>query len=287
LSVSILERLEREPLAAFAEVELLRKSPADFEVYLSLGLLALQEPAGALTFSRAGSTYMARRDGGRLIGVEVGEDDPEVVEADESEIRRWRADLSAIAHHLHRENGLSGSIQRVTDRLWFLGDKSSRAVLLGLYRDEELLTSEVLSLPQRFPVRSRPFFVVCPSLDITPSAVRRLQDNLVEILRFSGAHPFRIAFTPRAARPSQSWHSEDYRTIFVEDEWRPLTTNQARVAELLDDVGAPMAEATILERLDIKSSSLYQVFRSSWAWNTLIVRAGKGLYQLNSPENHW
>ena len=47
---------------------------------------------------------------------------------------------------------------------------------------------------------------------------------------------------------------------------------------------ASLSQAFILTELDIGSQSLYQVFRSSSAWNHLITTApGRGMYCLNLP----
>ena len=83
-------------------------------------------------------------------------------------------------------------------------------------------------------------------------------------------------------------HSADYREVWLGDERFSLTTNQARVVELLDSqrlkgVDA-LSQGYILETLDIGSQNLAQVFRNSPAWNCLIVRAdGRGMYRLNIP----
>jgi hypothetical protein len=286
LTLRLLQLLEREPLAAFAELELAREEN-DLETCRSLGLLDLQESPGALMFSMAGSTYIARQDGEKLIGIEIDDEDAEVVEVDLSEIRRWRVDLLRLTDQIRRVNNFRGSPARISDRLWFVGEDSFRSVLLGLFKDEELLATEALSLRQRFPTGRSRFAVVCPSLRLNPTVERRLQDNGIEIARFNDREPFRVVLPPSTGGPVTSWHTEDYRSVFYGGEWRPLTTNQALVVELLDRVGAPMSEAAILDRLEIGSSRLYQVFRGSWAWNTLLMPAGgKGMRRLNSPEIH-
>ncbi|HZA22988.1 MAG TPA: hypothetical protein VFA32_10365, partial [Dehalococcoidia bacterium] len=90
------------------------------------------------------------------------------------------------------------------------------------------------------------------------------------------------------ARPSSFRHSPEYREVWLGDEKFSLTTNQARVVELLDGqrlkgVDA-LSQGYILETLDIGSQNLAQVFRGSAAWDRLIVRAdGRGMYRLNIP----
>ncbi len=75
----------------------------------------------------------------------------------------------------------------------------------------------------------------------------------------------------------------DYREVWLDGERFALTPNQARVVELMHANGdAALSQAYILEELDIRSGSLYQVFRRSPAWGRVIIRAnGKGMFRLN------
>ena len=81
-------------------------------------------------------------------------------------------------------------------------------------------------------------------------------------------------------------HSDDYREVRVGDRRFDLTTNQARVVELLHQQhlkgGSSLSQGYILETLDIRSRNMNQVFRESPAWRKLIVPAeGRGMYRLN------
>ena len=81
-------------------------------------------------------------------------------------------------------------------------------------------------------------------------------------------------------------HSDDYREVHVGDRRFDLTTNQARVVELLHQQhlkgGSSLSQGYILETLDIRSRNMNQVFRASPAWRKLIVPAeGRGMYRLN------
>jgi 7-cyano-7-deazaguanine synthase in queuosine biosynthesis len=81
-------------------------------------------------------------------------------------------------------------------------------------------------------------------------------------------------------------HSSDYRKVWLRDEEFQLTTNQARVVELLynewTDGRNAISQAYILETLEIGAQNLAQVFRNLKAWNKLVVKAtGQGMYRLN------
>ena len=78
----------------------------------------------------------------------------------------------------------------------------------------------------------------------------------------------------------------DYREVWLRGEKFILTTNQARVVELLHQNylrGTPaLSQAYVVAELDIQSQRLSQVFRGSSAWGKLVVAAdGKGMYRLN------
>jgi hypothetical protein len=80
--------------------------------------------------------------------------------------------------------------------------------------------------------------------------------------------------------------SPDYRQVWLRGEKFTLTTNQARVVQLLYETQAQgtsaLSQGFILEELEIESKRLSQVFRRSNAWGKLVVRAeGKGMYRLN------
>ena len=81
-------------------------------------------------------------------------------------------------------------------------------------------------------------------------------------------------------------HSADYREVWVGDQRFDLTTNQARVVELLHQQhlrgAGSLSQGYILESLDIRSKNMSQVFRDSAAWRKLVVQAeGRGMYRLN------
>ena len=95
-----------------------------------------------------------------------------------------------------------------------------------------------------------------------------------------------------AGQPSE-WrdtfrHTPGYRTVWLDDESLPLSANQARVVELLDvqrcNGVTSLNQAYILERLEISSQNLVQVFRETKTWNRLVVRVdGRGMCRLNLP----
>lgn len=94
--------------------------------------------------------------------------------------------------------------------------------------------------------------------------------------------------TELKSEPDFFRHSADYREVWLGDERFDLTTNQARVVELLDprspDEASSLSQGYILETLDIISANLSQVFRGSTAWRKLVVLAGgRGMYRLNIP----
>ena len=82
---------------------------------------------------------------------------------------------------------------------------------------------------------------------------------------------------PGRAVPGKFWHSPDHRKVRLGSQAYTLSTNRARVVEFMHkqhQAGDPvMSQSTILERLEIRSSNLYQVFRGCPAWGRLVVKA--------------
>lgn len=84
----------------------------------------------------------------------------------------------------------------------------------------------------------------------------------------------------------QAWfrHGPDYREIWLGDRRVPLTPNQAGVVAYMDSLGDTSAsESHILEKAEIRSRNLHQVFRNTpGVLGTLIVKGdGKGTFRLN------
>jgi hypothetical protein len=96
-----------------------------------------------------------------------------------------------------------------------------------------------------------------------------------------------LASPPGEPTPSEGFlPGPDYREVWLRREKFILTTNQARVVELLHQSyqrGTPaLSQGYVLAELDIRSQRLSQVFRRSSAWGKLVVPAdGRGMYRLD------
>lgn len=94
---------------------------------------------------------------------------------------------------------------------------------------------------------------------------------------------------PKNARPEslpELKHSEDFRTISYQGHEYHLTLNQARVTERLliahQNKTPEVHQATLLEKLEIYSKRVRDVFKNSPALGTLIVKGEKkGTFRLN------
>lgn len=93
--------------------------------------------------------------------------------------------------------------------------------------------------------------------------------------------------TPQATRTLTTLtHSDDFRTVSTgKREWH-FTFLQSRIVEWL--IGAlqrrtpELSQSALLEDLDIKSTRLRDLFKTSAAWKTLIVQGEKkGTYRIN------
>ena len=87
----------------------------------------------------------------------------------------------------------------------------------------------------------------------------------------AGDQPYRVASVTWGARALPGFRAgPDYREVWLRGEKFILTTNQARVVELLHQNylrGTPaLSQAYVVAELDIQSQRLSQVFRGSSAW---------------------
>jgi hypothetical protein len=81
-------------------------------------------------------------------------------------------------------------------------------------------------------------------------------------------------------------HSEDFRTVYCQGLEHHLTLNQARVVERLwlayENKTPEVHQSTLLEKLEIYSRRVRDVFKNSTALGTLIVKGEKrGTFRLN------
>ena len=88
--------------------------------------------------------------------------------------------------------------------------------------------------------------------------------------------------------PPEFWFSGDFRSCRWYGRYFRFTYTQSKVVKLLFEAwqrGAPeLAESTILNRVNSGAVRLYDLFRGHPAWGSLIITAGRGLYQLNLPD---
>jgi len=291
--LSLLTRLESAPTATFPEQLLVREFKEEFEALRSLGLLMLEElPHGSFTREREGTSYIVKRDGDHYIGVEAGEAEPEIVELDDSEVRRWCVDLLALVRHLHRMNELAGRPECVSERLWFLGERhDGEALLLGLYSEPATLEDQLSALPTRFPSTYSSFKVFCPSYEAPPSALGRLESHGVRVLKLDLASPFELPF-PEESESSQPVFTPapDYRSVKLRDREFILSPQRAKVVKILHrahrngHVQLPWTD--IQTQLRAGPDSFYadrmqDVFKGLAGWTELIKRPARGYYAIN------
>jgi hypothetical protein len=291
---SLLRELCEVPGVTFQDADLRRRDLRSFTDLKAKGFLrkARDLGIGDCYIDPGGERLLTIVDCPRA-GLEALDlDDPDFpsVRLSDSALSRWELDRLRVAEAFKARNGLLGQPGFRSEYVLAIGDAASRInpveYWLGLLPGTGVVSpSALVAAKTTFPPSKRHIVAVCPAFE--PSLEMRTS-LLREGIQLCGLTPEdTFALPPPAANVPIGPFSDDYRQALYNGEWRPLTPNQARVAELLYRVAKPLSEAYILETLDIASKTLYQVFRGSWAWGALIEKApGQGMYRLNSPFSH-
>jgi hypothetical protein len=270
----------------FFDAELRARDAAAFADLKSQGLLR------HLPDLTAGDCYpfgdklltIVERPGGGLDGLDL--EDPNVPsrQLSDSERVRWDLDRMATARRFQEANELLGLVGELPGNVIYLGDKilSGRktAFLLALVPADDRGAATLLATKMAL-TGSQQVVAICPCYRPDLEAINRLLQHGTHVVPLNPSDPFLLP-TRLYGQGTSSLLSDDCRQAFWEGECSPLTPNQARVVELLA-MGQPLSQAHILETLEISSKNLFQVFRGSWAWGSLVVPArGQGMYTLSS-----
>jgi hypothetical protein len=289
----LLKRLEVSPSSVLAEEDLLQDAAEDFENWRGLGLLRLvDEPPGSFRYMVQNTAYIVKRDGDDFIAFEADEQEPEVIRLSESQVRSWTADIPAIVRLMQRENGLTGTPEKLTSRLWLLGQREDKAFVLGLFDEATRVEFETMILPERLPRDLQSFVLVLPSLALPASFRRRLEDRRIEIARLDHAAHFQIAMRPNPeglALSEQGAGARDDSTAILNGETFSLSPRWAKLVRILaaaKRTGQPdLSWMTIKVRLEAGEPKFYvqriqDILKSSKKNSRLIERTARGRWRL-------
>jgi len=287
----LLGRLEKNPSAVFAEGELRRQDPEQFERIKDEGLIR-----------RVPDLDESVVDAGRLLTVCANPDgtlealDDEDVEFDPIESSagswvRWRLDLAAYADRFREVNSLAGVHGPLTSRLYLLGETSPvEAIVLALLVDGASGLPLLRSLPQVAPSAYERFLVLTPSLPIPARDMRSLEALGIFLAQLNAAAPF--AMPNRAARERRGLfgdqpafeHSPDYTWIKLDREVFLLPDTAAAIAKVLHEAhlaGRPYLRwPEIVTEIYASPKSMHDAFKTVRNWKALIVLERRR-YRLN------
>lgn len=287
----LLERLCQNVGATFTERDLLGVDAETFHEFAAAGLLRRLP----LDYGRA--TVLHR---GRVLTVVSGRADAEIEVIDEEEpesgavlvdledVVRWQFDLAAWAMELGARLDAAGGPSQVAERVWWLGSRFERTSLFFVLPEPDSDLDSIIALtPDVAGVRS--VTILPPHLNPGPPQ----RDRLITRITSDGFNLSAPLDDLLLAVPSEGYlepvsgfrHSRDFRSVNRNGKIFSLTTQQARVVELLLDAylnrSPDLSQAYILEELDVPGSALRFVFRGSDAWTDLVVSGGtNGTFRL-------
>lgn len=279
----MLERLSQNPSALFSERELFERDADVFAEYAAAGLLRRLP----LDYTRP-----AVRHEGRALRIVSGPTDPFIEVIDEEDIdfdsirvgledvSRWELDIAAWAREFALRHDAVEGARQVSDRIWWIGTVYAAASLYLLLPANESEFAVLLGALPSAP-GTRPAVVVPPHIRRMPQSGR--PSPLLAWLTDDGLgtspHLREAAIDPPPGgyvEPAPGFrHSQDFRSVYWQDELFPLTTQQARAVEILLAAflnrTPEVSQAYILEEMEIEGSALRFIFRGSAAWNRLVV----------------
>jgi hypothetical protein len=289
--MSILGRVEHHPDGLFTEADLLSHARGEFEALRDLGILKAPPAAGSAAYWHGdGASYVVTRDGESILGLRLGEE-PEVITLQETQIRQWTVDLPRLVAHVAAVNSLRGKPDRLTDRLWFLGEYADdEAVCMGLFGDLRMFEDQVASLPYRMPEHYNSFVVVCPTLKCPPTLIRRFETLSIRVRTFEASDPFVLPLEHIAAAPTFS-HSPDYRSLTLKGKHYKLSPMRAKLVSILDrarragHADMPWEQIKSLLRAEpdpCYASRIQDVFkRFQGDWHEIVRTTSPGIHALN------
>lgn len=303
----MLGRVEKSPSAVFYEKELVERFPADFEWAKRERLLRrvqTQVDGGSYSFGQTRSLTVVS-DEGQIEAFDDEDPEAEPVQLTLADLARWRLDLEVLARSFQEANGLRGKPESLDDRLFFLGEGERNdckaAYVLGLLHEPRVAQALLAALPALLPAGYGRTVVVCPSFEPTPTHRRQLQSLRVSIVPMDAENVFALnegtALDQEAtARHSATdlRHSDDFRSVTLDDRVFALTPRQAEVVRILlrasrtgaPELGWPQIRAQLSAQIGIQRESLPErfadIFKRSDAWGNLVVSGRtRGSYRLN------
>jgi len=170
----LLKNVEVSPDATFYENELRRCSNSAFEVLRKQKYLRWieynpeREPYYSSRLGDGGNERFIRRSKEKIYAYSTEDSGLGRLELKEEDINRWVFDVQVLIQSIKKANSLSGKVNKIDDRIYFIGEFNSGdrqfGVYLGLFGDEGRAKS-LVGLRQR--IRQYEYvLVLCPTFEI-------------------------------------------------------------------------------------------------------------------------
>jgi hypothetical protein len=292
----MMERMEQNPSATFAEAELRSRDNAVFERLRRDRLIRRSsDPRGEGSFvDYQGRVLSVVTDlEGHLECIDDYDQEFEPVPFEHAMLD-WRLDVPVFSRRVREVNALTGGEGWLNDRLYVLGDAAPDRIVALAFLSQAALGADVLKvLPSLTSEVYSEYRVVCPSFTAPPSQRRHLEGLGIRLSRLSQGDPFVVVTPPAVGREDGAAiddatdfdHADDYRWVSLRGRYYPLPPTAAAVVEILHRAwlsGAPdLSWGRICARLGSSPHKMGDVFRGVDGWHDLIVSPKRGLYRLN------
>lgn len=181
----LLKNIEASPDATFYESELTHYSKSAFEILRKQKYLRWvaydpeKEPYYSSRLGDSGNERFIRRSNGKIYAYSTEDSGLVRLELKEEDINRWVFDVQTLIQSIKKANSLSCQVNKMDDRIYFMGEFDSGArqfgVYLGLFGDEDQAKS-LIGLRQRIK-QYEYVLVLCPTFEIADQGLVSLLEK--------------------------------------------------------------------------------------------------------------
>lgn len=293
----ILSRMEENPNAVFYGKELEARFSKSFESSVKDRLL-VRIPPNLSSYSHGlNSQYRVVESEDGLEAID--EDDPETepINLSNDDLAQYKLDLEVFARKVQQANELSGTLAKLSERLYFFGEtyiSGELGACVLAFINASPITHQILpSILSLLPTTYKKALVVCPSQMPDLIERRHLETLHIQVMQLKKDNPFSLPLLNSLISDSPPedgsfWHSEDYRSIRWQNRFFTLRLEQAEVIKMLDQARTKSSPDVSWARIKLHLENLQRypeymkdIFRDSQLWGTLIKSPSRGIYRLD------
>lgn len=187
----ILKHIESFPDAYFPESDLIKISKSSFETLKEHNYLQYinVEPEEQLHYDKQGNERFIKKINGKYYGFSTENSATGEILLTKEDITYWSFNIKPLLNDIKLKNNLSGTIDDISLRVFFIGTKNKTGVFLALFTDEKQAELELLSLKPKV-AKFDTLLVLCPSFTITSqSLLSKLETQSIKCTPFNNAFP--------------------------------------------------------------------------------------------------